>query len=145
MSYPVAKAAIFGVTRQLAGAGSDYNIKVNALMPWASSPMTRRALEGSELGSWIEEKTGPEKIAASVLFLLHRDCPVTGQFISSAGGRVARIFYGQAPGYFNPAITPEDVRQHWGEIEGVRDGDKIENAIELHGMEHEFSILRALL
>jgi NAD(P)-dependent dehydrogenase (short-subunit alcohol dehydrogenase family) len=145
MSYPVAKAAIFGVTRQLAGAGADHGIKVNALMPWAASPMTRKALDGSPLGDWIERKAGAEKVAASALFLLHRDCPVTGQFISSAGGRLARIFYGQAAGYFNPDISPEDVRDHWQEIEGVRDGDRVEDAIELRSMEHEFALLMEIL
>jgi NAD(P)-dependent dehydrogenase (short-subunit alcohol dehydrogenase family) len=145
MSYPTAKAAIFGVTRQLAGAGRDYGIMVNALMPWAASPMTEKALKGSPLGNWIAEKAGAEKVAASTLFLLHHDCPVTGQFISSAGGRVARIFYGQAPGYFNPNITPEDVRDHWDVIAGVKDGDHVVDAIELTGMEHEFALLQALL
>jgi NAD(P)-dependent dehydrogenase (short-subunit alcohol dehydrogenase family) len=145
MSYPVAKAAIFGVTRQLAGAGSEHGVKVNALMPWAASPMVKKALTGSDLGAWIESKASCEKVAASAMFLLHRDCPVTGQFISSAGGRVARIFYGQAPGYFNPEITPEDVRDHWNEIEGARDGDIIRNAIELRSMDHEFALLQAIL
>lgn len=141
-AYPVAKAALYGVTRQMAGEGEKVGIKANLIMPWAESPMTASALTGTPLGSWISEKAGAEKVAASLLFLLHRDCPANGQFISSCGGRVARIFFGQAPGYFNPELTPEDVRDHWAEIFGQVDGDRIVDAIEVRSMEHEFGLLQ---
>jgi NAD(P)-dependent dehydrogenase (short-subunit alcohol dehydrogenase family) len=144
-AYPVAKAALFGVTRQMAGEGAPLGIKANLIMPWAESPMTRDALTGTPLGAWISDKAGAEKLAASVLYLLHGDCPATGQFISSCGGRVARIFFGQAPGYFNPDLTPEDVRDHWEEIFGGVDGDRIRGAVEIRSMEHEFAVLQGFL
>jgi hypothetical protein len=33
-----------------------------------------------------------------------------------AAGRVGRFFVGMTPGYFNPKLTVEDVRDHLGEI-----------------------------
>lgn len=144
-AYPVAKAALYGVTRQMAGEGAPHGIKANLIMPWAESPMTIAALTGTPLGSWIADKAGADKMAASVLFLLHRDCPASGQFISSCGGRIARIYFGQAPGYFNPDLTPEDVRDHWTQIFGAVDGDRIVDAIEVRSMEHEFGLLQGLL
>jgi NAD(P)-dependent dehydrogenase (short-subunit alcohol dehydrogenase family) len=144
-AYPVAKAALYGVTRQMAGEGAQYGIKANLVMPWAESPMTISALTGTPIGEWIFAKAGAHKVAASVLFLLHRDCPVTGQFISSCGGRVARIFFGQSRGYFNPELTPEDIRDHWDEVAGKPEGDKIVDAIEVRSMEHEFEVLQSFL
>jgi NAD(P)-dependent dehydrogenase (short-subunit alcohol dehydrogenase family) len=144
-AYPVAKAALYGVTRQMAGEGEKVGIKANLIMPWAESPMTIGALTGTPLGTWISEKAGAEKMAASVLFLLHRECPANGQFISSCGGRVARIFFGQAPGYFNPDLTPEDVRDNWQAIFGEVDGDRIVGAVEVRSMEHEFAVLQTHL
>jgi hypothetical protein len=35
---------------------------------------------------------------------------------SALAGRVARIFIGLTPGYYNPALSPEDVRDHFAEI-----------------------------
>jgi hypothetical protein len=43
-------------------------------------------------------------------------CPVTGEIYSAGGGRVARFFIGLTEGYANPALTLEDVRDHFGEI-----------------------------
>lgn len=145
MSYPVAKAALLGVTLQLAGAGSEHGIVANAIMPWAASPMVKAALAGSELGAWIESKAGREKVAAAALFLLHPDRIESGQFFSTASGRMARMFYALAPGYFNPDLTPEDVRDNWSQIVGESEGDAIKDAIEVQGMEHEFALLRNVL
>lgn len=144
-AYPVAKAALYGVTRQMAGEGAKVGIKANLIMPWAESPMTISALTGTPIGQWISDNAGADKMARSVLFLLHRDCPANGQFISSCGGRIARIFFGQSPGYFNPDFTPEDVRDNWSVIAGEPDGDAIIDAIEVRSMEHEFTILQGYL
>ncbi len=145
MAYPVAKAALFGMTRQMAGAGRDHGIKVNLIMPWAESPMTIGALKDTPLGTWISEKAGAEKVAATILFLVHPDCPVSGEFITAAGGRIARIFYAQSKGIFDPAVTPEVVRDRWNEIAGATQSGQIEDFVELHSMEHEFEILQTYL
>ena len=51
-----------------------------------------------------------------VAWLVHEDVPVTGEIYTVGGGRVARFFIGMTHGYYNPALTVEDVRDHFGEI-----------------------------
>ena len=117
-AYTVAKGAHFGMTRQMAGAGAPDGIKVNMVMPWSYTPLVEKTLGGTDFAKWMEANLRPEQVAASILYLVHRDCPVTGQFISAAGGRVTRILFASPKGYFNPDLTPEDVRENWGAIYG---------------------------
>ncbi len=51
-----------------------------------------------------------------VCWLASADCDTTGEVFSIAGGVVARFFIGLTPGYYNGALTVEDVRDHWAEI-----------------------------
>jgi hypothetical protein len=58
----------------------------------------------------------PELVSPVVAWLAHEDVPVTGEIYSVGGGRVARFFVGLTPGYFNPKLTVEDVRDHFSDI-----------------------------
>jgi len=62
------------------------------------------------------DKLDPALVAAVVALLAHRDCQVSGEMFSVGGGLVARFFIGRTKGYFNPSLTPEDVRSHLAEI-----------------------------
>jgi NAD(P)-dependent dehydrogenase (short-subunit alcohol dehydrogenase family) len=131
-TYSVVKSALFAVTRQMGGGGAEFGIKANMIMPWANSPMVARSLDGTELGKYMEQKLTTTKAAIAALYLLHKECPVTGQFISAAGGRVARVFFASSKGYYNRDLTPEDVRDNWSEIYGnVDENDRIYDAIEI--------------
>jgi hypothetical protein len=59
---------------------------------------------------------GPELVSPVVAWLAHEDVPVTGEVFTVGGGRVARFFVGMTPGYYNPKLTLEDVRDHFDEI-----------------------------
>ncbi|MFM7870606.1 MAG: short-chain dehydrogenase, partial [Actinomycetota bacterium] len=61
-----------------------------------------------------------------VALLAHDDCPVSGQLFSVGGGRVAQVFLGETKGYYNPALTPEDVQDNWTTIT-ERDGYAVPN------------------
>jgi hypothetical protein len=41
----------------------------------------------------------------------------TGEVLSCGGGRVARAFVGVTPGWFDPTLSPESVRDRWGAIQ----------------------------
>jgi hypothetical protein len=41
---------------------------------------------------------------------------VSGEIFSIAGGQVSRFFVGRTPGYYNPDLTVEDVRDHFDQI-----------------------------
>jgi NAD(P)-dependent dehydrogenase (short-subunit alcohol dehydrogenase family) len=145
-SYASAKASIFGSARQTAAAGEEFNIKANILMPGAYTPMVDANLAGTELGNWMKANLKPETVAAGAAYLLHENCPVTGQLLSVAGGRVARIFYASPEGYFNRDLTPEDVRDNWNAIHGVPDASgKLFNCVEITSQAGEYEIISKVL
>jgi NAD(P)-dependent dehydrogenase (short-subunit alcohol dehydrogenase family) len=144
--YAIAKGAVFTVTRQLAGAGAPHGIKVNMVLPWAWSRMVSEALAGTPLAIWQEKHLTAEKMVAGILLLLHPDCPVNGQAISSAGGRVSRVILAQPKGYFNREVTPEDVRDHWDQVQGKVSADNmVSDMMDLQGTRVEWAYLRSLL
>jgi len=110
--YTFAKAGLYGLTRQMAGAGRSDNIKVNLLLPRAITPLKLRSIPGSKLLEWQADHLPMEPLAYSVVWMVHPDFPATGAFFSSAGGLVARVVIAETPGYFNPCLTPEDVRDN---------------------------------
>ena len=109
-NYGAAKMGLVGLTRVLAIEGAKYNIKVNAIAPVAATRMTM------ELFGPMAEKLDPALVSPIAAWLVHEECPVTGEVYSAAGGRIARFFVGLTPGYFNPQLTLEDVRDHFDDI-----------------------------
>ena len=109
-NYGAAKMGLVGFTRVLAAEGAKYNIKVNALAPVARTRMT------ADLLGAMADKVGPELVSPIVGWLVHEDCPVTGEIYSAAGGRIARYFVALTPGYYKPALTMEDVRDNFEQI-----------------------------
>ena len=110
-NYGAAKMGLVGLTRVLAAEGAKRNIKVNALAPVARTRMTE------ELLGPFAEKLDPALVSPVVAWLVHEDCPVSGEIFTAAGGRVARFFIGMTRGWANPGgLTPEDVRDHCDEI-----------------------------
>ncbi len=110
-NYGAAKMGLVGLTRVLAAEGAKRNIKVNALAPLAGTRMTEDILGP------FAEKLQPAQVSPVVAWLVHEDCPVSGEIYSAAGGRVARFFIGMTQGWTHPGqLTPEEVRDHLEEI-----------------------------
>lgn len=141
-SYSTAKAAVLGAAKQTAAAGAGVGIKVNIIMPWGYTPLVAATLGRTEFAAWMESHLDPAQVARSVLLLFHESCPVNGQAISTAGGRVTRVMFATTVGYFNPELSPEDVLDNWQSIEGSPDPDGlIEGLIELRDQPHEYELL----
>jgi NAD(P)-dependent dehydrogenase (short-subunit alcohol dehydrogenase family) len=121
-NYGAAKMGLVGFTRVLAQEGAKHNIKANAIAPLALTRMTEALL--GPLG----EKLEPGLISPIVAWLSHEDCDVSGEVYSVGGGRVARVFIGETPGYFKRDLTLEDVRDNWEQIRNT-DGYSIPNGV----------------
>ncbi len=109
-NYGAAKMGLVGLTRVLAVEGARYGIKANAIAPLALTRMTE-----SIMGA-LGDKLDPALVSPLVAFLAHGDCPVSGQVFSVGGGRVAHVFIGETAGWSDPQLTPESLRDHWGEV-----------------------------
>ncbi len=116
-NYGAAKMGLVGLTRVLAVEGAKNNIKVNAIAPVAKTRMTE------ELFGEAMDKLAPEIVTPIVTYLAHEDCAVSGEVYSVGGGRVARIFVGVTPGYFDADLTAESVRDN---LEKIRKEDGYE-------------------
>jgi NAD(P)-dependent dehydrogenase (short-subunit alcohol dehydrogenase family) len=115
--YSSAKAAVIGLTRSLAAEGMADGIQVNAVAPGASTRSSTDVLSGEFL-EWFSAHFRPDSVAAVAAWLVHEDCADSGQIYAAQAGRVARILIAEAGGYFNPDISPEDVRDHHQLVEG---------------------------
>jgi NAD(P)-dependent dehydrogenase (short-subunit alcohol dehydrogenase family) len=128
-NYGSAKTGLIGFTRVLAAEGADRNIKVNAIAPIGYTRMLAHSLGTAgrqddaadqalldELVGQYLQKLDPALVAPVAAFLTHRDCPVSGEIYTVGAGHVARFFIGRTRGYYSPALSVEEVRDHLGEI-----------------------------
>ena len=109
-NYGAAKMGLVGFTRALAQEGAKYNIKANAIAPVAKTRMTE------DLLGPLADKLDPALVSPVVAWLVSEDCPVTGSIFSVGGGRVARIFIAEGPGFFKKDLGLEDVRDNWDDV-----------------------------
>ena len=117
-NYGAAKMGLVGFTRVLAVEGAKNNIKANAIAPVAKTRMTEDLLGA------LADKLMPETVTPLVVWLAHEDVPVTGEVYSVGGGRLARVFIGVTPGFTDPKLTAESVRDNFEAIRN-EDGYKV--------------------
>jgi len=109
-NYGAAKMGLVGLARVLAQEGARHGIKVNVLAPIARTRMTE------DLLGPLAAKLDPRLVAPVAAWLVHEDCPVSGEVYSAGGGRVARFFVGLTEGWLDPDLDPEGVRDHFDQI-----------------------------
>jgi NAD(P)-dependent dehydrogenase (short-subunit alcohol dehydrogenase family) len=118
--YAVAKAGLLGLTVETACEGAEHGITANAFMPVAYSRMIEAAPDKAFI-AWMREHMPAEKVAAPALYLLSRECAVTGKTFSVGGGKLSRIAWMASHGFDDPDITPEITR------------DRMEEALSMDG------------
>jgi NAD(P)-dependent dehydrogenase (short-subunit alcohol dehydrogenase family) len=107
-AYGSTKAAIVGLTRVLALEGAPHGIGVNAIAPRALTRMT----PGKTRGSLSADQLSPDRVAPVVAYLAHQDCGFSGEVVAATGGHVARFFTGMTPGFADPQLSAESVRDN---------------------------------
>ena len=105
--YVIAKAAVLGLSKATSLDNRDFDIKVNAICPVAETPLARSYFDAHpELD--VSTLT-PQAVSPVIVYLSHKSCQLTGEILSVAGGRVARIFTATAPGVTREGLTAETV------------------------------------
>jgi NAD(P)-dependent dehydrogenase (short-subunit alcohol dehydrogenase family) len=128
-NYGAAKTGLVGLTRVLAAEGANHNIKVNAIAPIAYTRMLAQSVESAgkpsdaasqavldDLVAQYLQKLDPALVAPVAAFLTHQTCPVSGEIYTVGAGHVARFFIGRTKGFYSPALSAEQVRDHLDEI-----------------------------
>jgi NAD(P)-dependent dehydrogenase (short-subunit alcohol dehydrogenase family) len=111
-NYSSAKMGIVGLTKTLAAEGAKYDIKVNAIAPIAWTRMTSDLFPPD-----FEDKLSVELVTPVVAWLAHESNEGTGETYSVGGGRVARVFVAEGPGFTKKdGLSIEDVRDNWQQI-----------------------------
>ena len=104
-AYQASKAAVIGLTRNLACSWADRGVRVNALAPgWFPSEMTAGILSLPAFVEWVKHgcpmhRTGdPKELAGPLLFLASEASSyVTGQTLAVDGGISSTTGGGQFP------------------------------------------------
>jgi len=133
-NYGAAKTGLIGFTRVLAAEGADHDIKVNSITPIAYTRMLAHSIDGAgrqddasaqaildDLAAQYLQKLEPGLVAPVAAFLTHRDCPVSGEIYTVGAGHVAQFFIGRTKGFYSPALSVEEVRDHFEEIRAHTD------------------------
>ena len=103
VNYGMSKAGLMGLNNVTALEGGPVGIKSNTIVPAA---VTRMA-DGLDTSAY--PPMDPELVAPMVAWLAHEDCPVSGEHLIAAAGRMARAFTTETKGVFQPAWSFEDV------------------------------------
>jgi NAD(P)-dependent dehydrogenase (short-subunit alcohol dehydrogenase family) len=110
-NYSTAKMGLVGLTKTLGIEGARAGIKANAIAPIAWTRMTEALLPAD-----FEAKFTAERVSALVTFLAHEACETSGEVFSVGGGRIARVFVAEGPGWRQDDHTVEDIRDNWQAI-----------------------------
>lgn len=110
-NYSTAKMGLVGLTKTLAIEGARSGIKANAIAPIAWTRMTEALLPAE-----FEAKFTAERVSALVAFLAHESCEASGEVFSVGGGKVARVFVAEGPGWKADDLSPEAIADNWDSI-----------------------------
>ncbi|PYE14375.1 hypothetical protein DFR67_113169 [Williamsia limnetica] len=119
--YGSSKAAVFGLTRNLAIEGLDAGIKVNAIAPGAGTRMAE-ASAGSlspEILDYLMNSLRPEFVAPMGAYLVHPSSTVTGEVFTVAGGAVKRLAMLNTVGITEPDLSVESIASRFDEIMSI--------------------------
>ena len=113
-AYASAKAGLWGLVRVLAIEGEDAGIAVNGLAPMAYTAMSARSKVAPRAwrdgtGDEWSRRLDVDFVAPVAAWLCHPSCPLSGEVLSAAGGRVARYFMGLTEGFASDALTVEEI------------------------------------
>jgi NAD(P)-dependent dehydrogenase (short-subunit alcohol dehydrogenase family) len=113
-NYSSAKMGLVGFARAIKQEGGRKGVHANVIAPTAATRMTEGLL------GTLADDSDPEDITAVVGYLCHETCELNGEILACAAGRVARVFVGVTPGFFDRNLSMDQVAEH---IDRIMDED----------------------
>lgn len=110
VNYGMSKAGLMGLNNVIALEGAEHGIRSNTIIPAA---VTRMA-DGLDTSAY--PPMDPELVAPMVAWLCHESCPLSGEHLIAAAGRMARAFTTESKGVFQPEWTIEHIAARIDEI-----------------------------
>ncbi|WP_106399671.1 SDR family oxidoreductase [Actinocorallia populi] len=111
-NYSTAKMGLVGFTKTMAAEGAKKGVRANAIAPVAYTRMTADLFPAE-----FADKLGVELVTPLVAYLAHESVADSGQVFTVGGGRIAKIFVGEGPGFTKKdGLSVEDIRDNWEEI-----------------------------
>jgi NAD(P)-dependent dehydrogenase (short-subunit alcohol dehydrogenase family) len=129
-AYSPSKAALIGLTKEAAISGERLGIRVNAIMPSASTPLLLNHPEQS-FRDWMSRHFPPERVAAVTGYLVATACELNGEILTAGGGLVGRVAFIRSQGYLDPALSPEMVADNLGAILDLAGGEMLSSQKDL--------------
>ncbi len=119
VAYSTAKAALLGMANSLAVEGRPHGIQVNTLSVGGATDGVKDNIPDPALRQWIAETLPAWAVARPLCWLVHEDCPASGEFFSAFGRGFSRLFLGEGPGHLSPSEaehTPETIRDGFAAV-----------------------------
>ena len=133
-AYSASKAALIGLMKSLALEGKRYGICVNAIAPYATTPMTQAYMTDPAIAVAMR----PELIAPLVSWLAAPACTLNGQVVVSGGGffRLARAVEGPIIPLGEDIAAALDQAGRFSEGESFPDANAAFNAVSAAATAH---------
>ncbi|MBF6621067.1 MAG: SDR family NAD(P)-dependent oxidoreductase [Patulibacter sp.] len=118
-AYSAAKGALLGMANSLAVEGRPHGIQVNTLSVGGYTDGVKDNIPDPALRQWIAAVLPAWAVARPLAWLVHEDCPASGEFFSAFGRGFSRLFLGEGPGHMSPSEaehTPEAIRNEFAAV-----------------------------
>ena len=134
VAYAAAKAALLGLVPSLAAESTRAGIRINAIAPFVHTQMTEWIFEGGHYPREVAEQLRPDLTANLALWLVSRDCPLSGETLVVGGRVIARTQMFTSPGIELEAgeMSPEAVALRYAELADMSKAKSYSQGGELH-------------
>jgi len=84
-AYSASKAALLGLMYSLSQEGAEHGLRINALAPYAATPMTEKDLHPA-----LKDQLQPDRVAPLLAWLISDTCSLNGETIICGAGKISR-------------------------------------------------------